>query len=164
MRRHVIAVVTACLALALGGCGNGSTTSVLDAATADAAPSNVDAGAPIDSGEPRDTGATPTRCTQEQLDANDRTATLANVVFANNQLAKQYAPSCLTIKVGQKVTFAGNFFEHPLEPKDGELVTPIPPATDTGARLTVTFPNPGTFGFQCKTHPMEMFGAIQVVP
>jgi plastocyanin len=30
--------------------------------------------------------------------------------------------------------------------------------------LDVTFTKAGTFGYRCKTHPVDMFGAVQVVP
>jgi hypothetical protein len=68
---------------------------------------------------------------------------------------------CMRIKVGQSVTWTGNFNVHPIAVKDG--VTPSPIAEIDTASGKVTFPMQGTFGYGCTTHP-AMSGAIDVVP
>jgi plastocyanin len=67
----------------------------------------------------------------------------------------------MSIKVGQTVTWNGDFTDHPLEP-----TTDDNPITDvlSGTTATTTFPAAGTFGYDCAMHPSMMFGAIQVVP
>ncbi len=69
---------------------------------------------------------------------------------------------CLAIRVGQSVTWTGNFGFHPLGGYGGDTPNPIgfPSGGDT---WEVTFPNAGTFGFICDVHA-EMQGAIRVQP
>ena len=61
----------------------------------------------------------------------------------------------MKIRVGQGVTFSGDFVEHPIAPLRGDTPNPI-----TGP--SPTFPNTGVFGYFCTTHP-AMTGAIWVV-
>jgi plastocyanin len=68
---------------------------------------------------------------------------------------------CMTVKVGQKVTFAGSFSSHPLLSSDGDKPNPI--STLDPATGDVTFPKAGTFGYVCGNHP-SMIGAIKVIP
>ena len=70
-------------------------------------------------------------------------------------------PSCAKIKVGQTLTFAGDFAAHPLVPEGGDSPNPIP-ATSSGTNKIVSFPSAGTFGFGCSVHA-TMRGAILVV-
>jgi len=70
-------------------------------------------------------------------------------------------PKCVKVKVGQAVTWTGDFSFHPLAPFNGD--TPNPITTGSGGTSKVTFPTAGTFGFHCLTHP-AMQGAVQVVP
>jgi plastocyanin len=67
---------------------------------------------------------------------------------------------CLKIRVGQTVTWVGNFAGHPLEQDQGDTPNPIASHDASGI---VTFGTPGIFGFRCNYH-FEMRGAIQVVP
>jgi plastocyanin len=68
---------------------------------------------------------------------------------------------CMKIKVGQAVTWQGDFTAHPLVANDGDKPNPIANVdTSTGK---VTFNAAGTFGYKCSIHP-AMFGAIEVVP
>lgn len=74
---------------------------------------------------------------------------------------------CSQIKAGQTVIFGngiggpGDFTQHPLLGFEGDTPSPFNNLNyQTGA---VVFPTPGTFGFQCSTHP-PMKGAIKVVP
>ncbi len=64
---------------------------------------------------------------------------------------------CLQVKVGQTVTWTGNFTIHPLAPLGGDAPNPI------SATGTTTFPGAGTFGYTCTSHS-SMRGAIRVVP
>jgi plastocyanin len=68
-------------------------------------------------------------------------------------LGTVYAPRCLKIKAGQKVTWNGDFSSHPLtaagcNPPGGDAI----PATSTGTTTSVTFATKGTYGFYCMNH------------
>lgn len=67
---------------------------------------------------------------------------------------------CMTIKVGQKVTWAGVFATHPLLAGDGDKPNPV--ATVDQATGEGTFPKAGVYGFICGNHP-SMIGAIKVI-
>jgi plastocyanin len=66
---------------------------------------------------------------------------------------------CLRVSVGQSVTWAGDFEAHPLE------ISPFASGSsnDAGDGYTVTFTQPGAWGFVCTTHT-EMNGGIWVTP
>jgi hypothetical protein len=71
---------------------------------------------------------------------------------------------CLTVKVGQMVTFGGDFLNHPFAAAGGD--SPAIPDRLTGTvqeDYVVTFSTVGTFGYKCNTHPV-MTGAIHVIP
>jgi plastocyanin len=70
-------------------------------------------------------------------------------------------PKCVKVKVGQSVTWTGDFATHPLAGFNGD--TPNPIVTGSGGTSKITFPTAGTFGFHCQVHP-SMLGAVQVVP
>jgi plastocyanin len=133
----------------VAGCGDDGGAAI-DAAGVDAA---VDA-----------SGPTPLNgCTA--AGASDRTAAGASrlIMF----VGEDYVPHCMKIKVGQSVTWSGDFGFHPLRP--GTLAAEQPgnpiPATSSGSSLTVMFPDAGDFGFYCNVHgPSGMVGAIFVVP
>jgi len=91
----------------------------------------------------------------------DDTSGTATVTGPTGASPSQYSPNCVHIKVGQSVTFNVDFTDHPLEPSGGNTPNPIP-ETETGTSVSVTFPNAGTFGFQCEAHPSIMFGAVEV--
>jgi plastocyanin len=70
---------------------------------------------------------------------------------------------CMRVKLGQTVTWNGNFATHPLGTQGGNSPNPIAaPSTPTPESRTVTFGNTGTFGYVCTRHS-SMKGAIQVV-
>ena len=126
-------------------------------------------------GAKADTSTAPAtiRCTQAELDkvagpgGGDFTALGgADITFPTDTIPVQYTNHCVKVKIGSKVTFAGTFSNHPLEPKGGDTLTPIPTqSADTdGGAVTVTFSTKGTYGFECNFHPDIMFGAVQVVP
>jgi plastocyanin len=75
---------------------------------------------------------------------------------------KQYVNHCAKTKVGDTVTFAGDFTIHPLVPLGGDTPSFIK-ATSTGSTVEFVPTTPGTYGFACSAHPGIMFGAIQVV-
>jgi plastocyanin len=66
---------------------------------------------------------------------------------------------CMTVQVGQTVTWSGSFSSHPLINDGGDTPNPIEGHDATGH---VTFTKAGTFGYICSIHA-TMTGAIQVV-
>ena len=68
---------------------------------------------------------------------------------------------CMTIKVGEAVTFMGDFTLHPLMAGGGDSPNPFSMVDTTTGK--VTFAKAGLYGFACGNHP-SMIGAIQVVP
>lgn len=114
-----------------------------------------------------DAATRPIRCTDEELSANDKTDGGALVVtFLDAANPKQYDSHCATVKVGASVTFSGSFRQHPLQAAGGDAPNPIPYTAEDqpGGELVVVMPTAGTFGYECAFHPVQMFGAIRVVP
>lgn len=81
----------------------------------------------------------------------------------------RYDPPCLAIRVGQTVTFTGNFSAHPLAPgvaprRSGAGATPSPIEMRTeGAVYRVQFPAPGDYPYYCVYHAGGgMYGVIRV--
>lgn len=77
---------------------------------------------------------------------------------------------CMKVKVGQSVTFNGNFTAHPLVELGGDSPNPFSGAKallkDAGLaseHTPITFATAGTFGYKCSIHA-SMTGAIVVVP
>ncbi len=70
---------------------------------------------------------------------------------------------CTEIKVGQTITWKGDFGVHPLAASGGDTPSPIVNGAAGAANVTVTFTAPGVFGFKCDNHP-TMLGAIKVIP
>jgi plastocyanin len=77
-----------------------------------------------------------------------------------------YVPKCMQVKVGQTVTFSGDFSFHPLQPACGPAIPSVSPVSATEA--TVTFDTAGNYGYFCTRHGTAagtgMAGAIEVVP
>jgi plastocyanin len=73
----------------------------------------------------------------------------------------QYTPNCISIAKGGSVTWNVDFTAHPLEVENGTSPSPIT-TTSSGTTVTFTFPNAGTYGFNCQNHPSIMFGAVEV--
>jgi plastocyanin len=77
-------------------------------------------------------------------------------------LGNAYAPRCLQLQAGQRVTFSGDFSLHPLRQACG----PAAVIDDFGGPFT--FAAAGTYGYYCSTHGNSdgtgMAGAILVVP
>lgn len=115
-------------------------------------------------------------CGSGQFD--DRTAAAAPRVVgyggAGGSSLFSYSPRCITIAVGQSVTFSGgttsNFGVHPLGPgingnaTAGSPNNPIRRMTDGNVReVTVNFPSAGTFPYVCETHAAGgMTGVVRV--
>lgn len=133
--------------------------------------------APADT-SPADTGAVEAGvvvkgCAQADFDAppsangGDFTAQAGvEITFPTGAAPAQYTNSCAKVKAGSVVTFKGSFFNHPLEPSEGDAPSPITLQStdpDSGS-IAVTMPTKGTYGYDCMFHPSLMFGAIQVVP
>ncbi|HEX7663240.1 MAG TPA: plastocyanin/azurin family copper-binding protein, partial [Polyangiaceae bacterium] len=76
---------------------------------------------------------------------------------------------CAHIKAGQTVKWTGDFTSHPLAAHDdradagGGSPNPITSgATSGSSSVTITFPNPGVYGYWCTVHQTMMMGAIVV--
>jgi hypothetical protein len=66
---------------------------------------------------------------------------------------------CITVRVGQTVSWEGSFADHPLDPDEGDVPNPIA----NHVNGVVRFDQPGTFGYRCNFHA-QMRGAIRVLP
>ncbi len=79
-----------------------------------------------------------------------------------------FAPKCMTIAVGQQVTFEGAFSTHPLTPgvpgdtRGGSSGNPIR-LTSSGTTVTVTFPRAGVFPYVCGMHGFLGMNGVVVV-
>jgi plastocyanin len=83
------------------------------------------------------------------------------ITFPTGATPAQYSPPCITIGVGQMVTWNGAFSSHPLVQFGGDPTMWIQP-TSTGTSISFGFPVGGTYGFECSAHPSVMKGAIFV--
>ncbi len=122
-------------------------------------PPAVDAG--TDSATATDSGVVPAvnRCTT-YVDARANAAT-RNLDW-DFPIASA-ANRCITISVGQTVTFTGDFNVHPISASGGTTPSPIVNGGAADPSVTITFPSAGTFGYICDMHA-NMLGAIRVVP
>jgi plastocyanin len=119
----------------------------------------TDAGGGSDTGSGSDTGAQPAAlngCTA--ADYVDRTAASADrtVTWGFDQ-----TPKCMKIAAGQTVTFNGDFTQHPLVQKGGDVPNPFASPQGSGGVRTVAFSAAGTFGYECSIHA-SITGAIFV--
>ena len=79
-----------------------------------------------------------------------------------------YEPRCVRVTAGTSITFSGpGFARHPITQACGQDVKIVNPAT--GNQFTITFSNPGVYGYFCSTHGrafdgLDMAGLIEVVP
>jgi len=108
-------------------------------------------------------GETVNGCTAADFAAHDLSAQTASrvITFPTGAAPAQYSPACITIAVGQSVTWNGAFTNHPLEQSGGDTSMWIT-ATNTGTTANFSFPVGGTYGFHCSVHPSVMQGAIFV--
>jgi plastocyanin len=89
----------------------------------------------------------------------DRSATGADRSLIWDFNIRTDVERCLKIKVGQSVEWVGDLGFHPLDPHEGD--TPNPIASPSSGM--VRFNTPGVFGYHCRIHPSQMFGAVWVV-
>jgi len=88
---------------------------------------------------------------------NNPAPTAPNTVNANPGLA--FNPSLLTVTAGTTVTFAFGDTAHTVTFKTAGSPASIPATSN--ANVSVAFPTPGTYNYQCSIHPY-MTGTIQV--
>jgi plastocyanin len=141
MANGISAWLVACsFAAAIGACASSSS-------------GGADAGPPLVNG-----------CAVADFAASDHTAASdpRAIGFPQGIAPGPYTPSCMTVRVGQSVTWTGDFTAHPLESFGGDAMSPITPMT-MGTMASVTFATPGVFGFHCANHPSTMLGAIKVI-
>jgi hypothetical protein len=91
----------------------------------------------------------------------DRTAPTASRNLIWDHTIEHDPTRCLQIRVGQTVTWTGDFNEHPLGPYGGTHPSPIAGLSQGNASYQISFDTPGTYGYLCGDHP-EMVGAIHV--
>ncbi len=87
----------------------------------------------------------------------DLSASGAERTIAIAQAGLVYSPKCLTVAVGQTVTWQGSLAAHPLAPGNandaaaGSADNPIQ-ATSTGQTVSFTFDAAGTYPYYCTFH------------
>jgi hypothetical protein len=86
----------------------------------------------------------------------DRTAPAAARSLTWDESLRSTAVRCIMIRVGQSVSFDGDFEQHPLLPLGGDEPNPV--------AASAVYDVPGTYGYYCPVHPLDMNGAILVVP
>ncbi len=169
-RNNVRALTLVFAAAAFVGCGESTTTDVQGTDSTSGTDTNTGTDVQgTDTVQATDTGSTGTPL-NGCATFMDLTAAGANraIGFAGTA----YTPNCITIAVGQSVTFSGDFTMHPLAPgrapsrpaTDGASSesTPIT-ATPTGTSAMFTFAAAGDYGFYCQIHEsLGMYGVIRV--
>jgi plastocyanin len=143
---RIAALLVACAALSLFGCGPAGST---------------DAG--VDAGTDAGVGESVNGCTPADFAAHDLSlpASSRTITFPSVAAPAQYSTPCFTIAVGQSVTWNGDFSSHPLSQVGGDPSMWIT-TTSSGTTATFAFPVGGTYGFECLVHPSLMKGAIFV--
>jgi plastocyanin len=196
MRGSVSALALGC-ALALGACsdddgddgskadtgtpvadsGTDASKGSLDASV-DATSPAVDSSAAVEDAKVADSGhdaavdasaaviPTLNGCTPEMYVDNSASSATRTVVFGGST-GLAYAPKCMIIAAGQKVTFNGSFTAHPLakgnsaDPNAGSADSPIVDVS-SGDSKEITFPTAGTYPYYCTVHKPNMAGSIHV--
>ncbi len=166
--KHAVVVMLSLGFATVVSCSNNNTGT--DAGTtADAGKESggggTDSGGVKDSGGGTDTGAgtdsggqVVNGCTT----FTDLTASSAPTITGPSDATPvQFSPNCVLINAGQSVTWNVFFTAHPLAASGGDTPSPIT-LTNTGTTVTFAFPNKGTFGYHCLSHPTIMFGAVKV--
>lgn len=133
-------------------------------------PAAADGGGAGDADDPDDTatetathGCDDDRYVDRSAASDDRTVTSTG--------DSRYVPPCISIRVGQSVTFTGNFATHPLAPglapgRSGLGTTPSPiEMRSDGTTYSVRFTVPGDFPYYCTYHAGGgMYGVVRAVP
>jgi plastocyanin len=188
IRTIVFAMVTLVAASHTGGCfGDDSVTA--GGVDAGSTPSSTDGGAPADGATGTDAAATDAAAGDSGANDGGAGDSGAKDSGANDSGGADAAASlngcttfvdrsagsrtltwdtgvsllpehCMLIHAGQSVTWSGDFTVHPIVPQGGDVPTPVT-AVNSGVVDTVTFPNAGTYGYQCTIHGY-MTGAIKV--
>ena len=149
---------------------DGGTDAGSDAGTDSGSDAGTDSGsdAGTDSGTDAgtDVGGTPAAklingCTSEASYV-DRSGTGSRLLVWDLNIGANLA-RCMKVKVGEQVTWSGDFAAHPIAPLGGDLPTMIPAKTSGTVNVAI-FTTPGTYGYYCTNHPATMLGAIYVVP
>jgi plastocyanin len=91
----------------------------------------------------------------------------ASTVRFGGALGSAYSPRCVTVRVGDTLTWEGAFSSHPLSPSTrGTAANPIA-RTTTGTSAPVRFPRAGFYPFYCEFHGNDagggMSGVVQVI-
>ena len=168
MRRHrrnrsvtsVVRLLAGCVAVVgLSACGGD------DAMTEDAPGDISMAGAPATGDEPQALNG----CGAS--DFEDRSGDEDERIVQIAVEGLKFTPPCITIGVGQSVSFEGSLSAHPLAPGNaddeaaGSLNNPIS-KTSSGDNVAFTFDEAGTFPYYCELHSfgagMGMAGAVYV--
>ena len=93
--------------------------------------------------------------------------TTASTVRFGGALGSVYAPRCVTVRVGETVTWEGDLGGHPLSPSTrGTAASPIARVA-SGTSAVVTFPRAGFYPYFCEFHGTDaglgMAGVVQVI-
>ena len=100
-------------------------------------------------------------CTPEDFALNDHTSESAPVLINTQGESAPYAPTCVSVSVGQSVTIEASS-THPFESVCGEDEA-LDASNNATEPVTITLTAPGYYNFKCKNHP-AMLGNIQVLP
>jgi plastocyanin len=157
VRALVLLLATACSHAAAGA--DESDAAATSHARADA--SVLEAAAPSEDAEPHE-AAPPSEAGPPPVNGCatfvDRTADAGSRVIAWTYTVGTDPARCMTIGVGETVTWDGDLVQHPLIAQGGDAPNPI---ADASAGVA-TFPAAGTYGFACSNHPF-MTGGVRVV-
>jgi hypothetical protein len=162
MRRAIVTLLAVGLAaLAPVACSSStSSTSSSGGTGADGGTGGSEGGGGSDAGSSDAADAADAAPVNNCKTFDDRTATGATrTITWSFQLAAK--DRCIDIKVGQSVTWSGDFTQYRVAPSGGD--TPNPIAGFDPATPTVLFPKAGTFGFESPDAP-ALIGAIRVNP
>ncbi len=93
--------------------------------------------------------------------------TTGSTIRFGGAVGNSYSPACLTVRVGDTVTWEGNFGAHPRSPSTrGTAMNPIP-AVSSGTSQAVQFTRAGFFPFYCEFHGDDagggMAGVVRVI-
>lgn len=159
MRRAIVTTLSvALLGVASFACSSSSSTSSSSSGgTSDGGTTGAEGGTGDDAGTEAD--AAPSGPVNNCKTFDDRTAAgAARTIAWGFPLAA--ADRCIDIKVGQSVTWSGNFTQYRVGASGGDKPNPI--AGFDPEAPTVTFTKAGTFGFESPDAP-ALVGAIRVV-
>jgi hypothetical protein len=165
MRGAIVTLIAVGLSV-VGGAGMVACSSSTSSTSSSSGSSGDGGGADTDSGTGADAASTDAADAADAAPVNgcktfdDRTAAGATrTITWGFPLAA--ADRCIDIKVGQSVTWSGDFNQYRVAPSGGD--TPNPISGFDGTAPTVKFPKAGTYGFESPDAP-ALIGAIRVNP